>query len=258
MSKTALITGASNGIGRELAIRFAQDRHNVVLVARSEGKLNQLADQLRQQYGVTVTVIAKDLAGFHAPKEIYDQLQQAGIHINYLANNAGIGCFGHFVTNDIKQEMQMVDLNVRALTYMSKLFLPDMVKRRQGGILNVASTAAFQPGPLMANYYATKAYVLSLTEALANELKGTGVTISALCPGPTETGFVQEANMEGSKLFESGVMDAKTVAEMGYQGLMAGETVVIPGWKNKLIAMSVRLVPRKWVPGIVRKVQERG
>ncbi|WP_139492409.1 SDR family NAD(P)-dependent oxidoreductase [Brevibacillus dissolubilis] len=258
MSKTALITGASSGIGRELAIRFAQDRHNVILVARSEGKLKELADQIRTQYGVTVTIIAKDLADIHAPKEIYDQLQQAGIQVDYLANNAGIGCFGDFVTNDIDQEMQLIDLNVRALAYMSRLFLPDMVKRRHGGILNVASTAAFQPGPLMANYYASKSYVLSLTEALANELKGTGVTISALCPGPTETDFVKEAHMEGSKLFKGDVMSAKAVAEMGYDGLMAGQTIVIPGLKNKLMAWSVRLVPRKWVPGIVRKVQEKG
>jgi short-subunit dehydrogenase len=189
VSKTVLITGASGGIGKELADRFAKDGYDLVLVARSEGKLVDLAKEYRDKYRVQATVFAKDIALPGMVEEIYGELRKKGIAVDYLVNNAGFGLYGEFLETQIEQETNMIDINIKALTVMTKVFLPDMVKRRQGGVLNVASLVAFFPGPLMAVYYATKAYVLSFTETLENELRGTGVTVTALCPGPTATGF---------------------------------------------------------------------
>ncbi len=255
MAQTALITGASNGIGKELACLFAKDGVDLVLVARSEDKLRQLAAELNRQYGVQVTVIAKNLERMDAVREVYEEVNARGLKVTYLVNNAGFGMYGPFLETATEQELGMIDLNVKALTYLTKLFEPQMVQRRQGGILNVASTAAFQPGPLMAVYYATKAYVLSFTEALENELRGTGVTVTAFCPGPTHTGFAEQANLGRSKLFQAGVMDAKTVAAMGYAGFRRGRRIVIPGWKNRLLAGAVGFLPRKLVTDIVRRIQ---
>jgi short-subunit dehydrogenase len=253
--QTALITGASNGIGYELTKLFAADGYDLVLVARSEGKMQALAAELQAKHGVQVTVLAKDLSDTNAPSEVYAELQQRGLHVDILVNNAGYGTYGLFVNTDLDNELRMIRLNIEALTHLSKLFVRDMVKQGGGKILNVASTASFQPGPLMAVYYATKAYVLSFSEALANELQGTGVTVTALCPGPTESGFQAKAQMQNSKLVQRSIMDAKTVAVAGYRGLMQGRTVVIPGLQNRLMAMAVRFTPRKLVTKIVRHVQ---
>lgn len=252
----ALVTGASGGIGLELARLFAADGRDLVLVARSRDKLSTLADELSAKHGVTARVVARDLARPEAPLEIFDELKGAGVEVESLVNNAGFGSYGLFAETDARAELEMLQVNVVALTHLTKLFLPGMIARRRGRVMQVASTAAFQPGPLMAVYYASKAYVLSFSEALSNECEGTGVTVTALCPGPTETGFVAAAGMEKSKLFEANVMDARTVAEVGYRGMLGGRRVVIPGFKNSVMARAVGFFPRGLVAKVVRRVQE--
>jgi uncharacterized protein len=255
---TALITGASSGIGFEFAHLFARDAHDLVLVARTENKLRDLASRLEAQFGIATTVIAADLAKPNAAQEIVVTLQVHDIEIDALVNNAGFGLGGPFVETDLQKELEMIQVNIVALTALTKLLLPPMVSRRSGRILNLASTAAFQPGPLMAIYYATKAYVLSFSEAIADELRGTGVTVTALCPGPTETGFAAVANMESSRLFKiTKPMNSRDVARIGYEGMKSGKRVVIPGLRNKLVAQSIRITPRRMVTTIVRKLQER-
>jgi len=254
---TALVTGASGGIGEELARLFAADGHDLVLVARSRDKLAGLAEELAGKHGGAARVLAADLARAEAPREIFEELKGAGVTLDALVNNAGVGSYGLFAETDVKSELDLLQVNVVALTHLSKLFLPGMLARRRGYLLNVASTAGFQPGPLMAVYYASKAYVLSLSEALANECAGTGVVVSALCPGPTETGFVAAAGMGDSKLFDRAVMDARTVAVEGYRGLLAGKTVVIPGLRNNLLARSIGFFPRNLVTKVVRGIQEK-
>ncbi|HJQ34177.1 MAG TPA: SDR family oxidoreductase [Pyrinomonadaceae bacterium] len=254
---TALVTGASGGIGEELARLFAADGHDLVLVARSRDKLARLAEELEGKHKVAARVLASDLARPEAPREIFEELNGAGVVVDALVNNAGFGSYGLFAETDLKSELELLQVNVVALTHLSKLFLPGMLARRRGFVMNVASTAAFQPGPLMAVYYASKAYVLSLSEALANECEGTGVRISALCPGPTETGFVAAAGMEQSKLFDRGAMTAREVAEAGYRGMLAGKTLVIPGFRNALVARAVGMMPRGVVTKVVRGIQEK-
>ena len=254
---TALVTGASGGIGEELARLFAADGHDLVLVARSRDKLARLAEELEGKHGVGARVVASDLARPEAPRELFDELQGAGVAVDALVNNAGFGSYGLFAETDLQSELELLQVNVVALTHLTKLFMPGMIARRRGYLMNVASTAAFQPGPLMAVYYASKAYVLSLSEALANECEGTGVVVSALCPGPTETGFVAAAGMGDSKLFDRAVMDARTVAAEGYRGLLAGKTLVIPGFRNNLLARTVGFFPRNLVTKVVRGIQEK-
>src|SRR5579863_8644002 len=205
---TVLITGASGGIGYELAKLFARDRHNLILVARSAEKLGQVATELRA-YGVTVKTIALDLAAPPAPKFLFDQLQREGIAVDILVNNAGYGVYGDFAQMPEQEILGQLDLNIRALTELTRLFLPTMLARRSGRIMNVASTAGFQPGPLMAVYYATKAYVISFTEAVANELHNSGVTVTCFCPGATHTGFAARAGVEKARLFKVGAMSAE-------------------------------------------------
>jgi uncharacterized protein len=255
--KTALITGASSGIGYELAQILAADHVHLVLTARSQDKLEQMKEELEREYTISVHVIPIDLSIPEAPAAIVRELERRGLVIDILVNSAGFGLNGAFAETEWSEEAGMIQLNIIALTELCKRLMKGMIERGDGKILNVASTAAFQPGPFMAVYYATKAYVLSFSEALANELKGTGVTVTALCPGPTETGFGQRAQMEGTLLFKRGVMDAKTVARAGYDGLKKGKTVVIPGVKNALLAQLVRLMPRNAVTNIVRMLQER-
>ncbi|HMG60267.1 MAG TPA: SDR family oxidoreductase [Burkholderiales bacterium] len=251
-----LITGASEGIGHELTKCFAAHKHPLVLVARNEEKLKRLGGEIASAHGVRVSHIAQDLAVPDGAFKVRKRVEELGLAIDVLVNNAGVGTFGLFAEAYIESELRMMQLNMISVTALTKLFLPDMLKRRRGRILNVASTAAFQPGPLMAVYYASKAYVLSFSEALANELKGTGVSASVLCPGPTRSGFQQSAGMETSKLFRRGVMNASDVAEIAYRDLMRGKTTIIPGWRNKILAFSVRLGPRKVLPMIVRLMQE--
>ncbi len=254
-----MITGASGGIGADLAEIFARNGYNLVLLARNEAALEQHASRLKTQYQISAKFLAKDLSLPNAADEVFDYLQNEPLHVDVLVNNAGFGIFGPFWEADFIALTQLMNLNVVALTQLTRLLLPPMLRKR-GKILNVASTAAFQPGPLMAAYYASKAYVLSLSEALANELKGTGVTVTALCPGPVRTEFQKRANMEESGLLSGRllkVMDSKTVAEIGYKGMMKGKSIVIPGLLNKIGVFGVRLGPRKLITQITRKIQEK-
>jgi short-subunit dehydrogenase len=253
MNKTALITGASSGLGKEFAIIHASKGDNLVLVARSKDKLDALKFELEKQYGISVYVIGKDLSDQYAPKKVYDELQNQKIHVDYLINNAGFGDFGLFAETKWEKQLEMINLNVTCLTYLTRLFLPEMIKNKFGKILNLASTAAFQPGPTMSVYFATKAYVLSFSEAIANELKGTGVTVTALCPGATDTGFKDAASLDKSNLFKGNqIATSKEVAEFGYTKMMQGKTVVIHGIVNNLMAQSVRFAPRNIVTTIAR------
>jgi uncharacterized protein len=254
MKQTALITGASSGIGLDLAHLFAEDGHDVVLVARSEDKLRELAKELEAKHGIRATVIVADLAKPHAPQQIF----VVAPPVDILVNNAGYGTSGKFAETDLRAELDMIQVNLAALTHLTKLFLGPMLERRRGRILNVASTASFQPGPLMAVYYATKAYVLSFSEAIAEETRGTGVTVTALCPGPTATGFQKAANMGSEALLKvMRPVSSMEVARAGYRGLMRGKRIVIPGMKNKLGVQSLRVSPRAVVTKVVRALQER-
>jgi hypothetical protein len=252
---TALITGASGGIGYELAKLFAKDHHDLVLVARSGDKLSRFAVELQSQFGVAAKSVALDLTNPAAPQSLFNQLAGEGIAVDILVNNAGYGVFGEFNQASTEETMGQIQLNVTALTHLTKLFLTPMVGRRSGRILNVASTAGFQAGPLMAVYYATKSYVILFSEALANELEGSGVTVTCLCPGATDTGFQGRAGNDQTLLFKKlQPMEAKTVARDGYRGLMAGKTLVVSGFRNWLVAESVRFAPRKMVTAISRKI----
>lgn len=257
-SLTALITGASGGIGCELAKLFAKDHHNLVLVARNAPRLAQVADELQRQFGITVTTVAVDLTEPTAPQSLFAQLQSAGLAVDILVNNAGYGRYGEFADVPLEENLGQIQLNVTALTELTKLFLGPMLERRSGRIMNVASTAGFQPGPLMAVYYATKAYVISFSEAIANELADKGITVTCLCPGATETGFAGRAGNDATRLFKNlRPMDAKAVARAGYRGLLKGKTLVIPGFRNWLVAESIRVSPRKMATAVSRWVSER-
>ena len=249
----ALVTGASAGIGRELADVLAREGHDLVLVARREAELTELARELKERHGVDSRVVPADLAGPAGPQQVVDALDGAALDV--LVNNAGFGGHGSFADRSRDDDLRMVAVNVTALTDLTKLVLPGMVARGRGRVLNVASTAAFQPGPFMAVYYATKAYVLSLSEALAEELSGTGVTVTCLCPGVTSTEFQQVADVENIAL-NSGplVMTARAVAEAAYKGMSRGKRLVIPGAHNKVGVMSVRLSPRPVVLKVVRRL----
>ena len=253
---TALVTGASSGIGLDLARELAKNGHDVVLVARTASRLQGVAAEL-QKSGVTAQVIAADLSRPSEAEEIVSELKRRNLDIEVLVNNAGYGLTGPFAENDLQRELGMIQVNIVALTHLTKLLLRPMVARRRGRILNVASTAAFQPGPLMAVYYATKAYVLSFSEALADELRNSGVTVTTLCPGPTRTGFAEIAKMTESRLFTMmRPMSSEDVARTGYRGMMSGKRLVIPGAKNKLLVQSLRVSPRRTVTALVRKFQE--
>jgi uncharacterized protein len=255
---TALITGSSNGIGLELAKVHASKGDNLVLVARNKSKLDELKTELERQYKISVYTIGKDLSANNSAKEVYDETTKQNIQIDYLINNAGFGDFGMFVETDWNKELQMINLNITTLTQFTKLYLQDMVKRRNGKIMNVASTAAFQSGPTMAVYYATKAYVLSFSEAVNNEVSDKGVTITTLCPGATESGFQAAAAMEESNLVKGKKLPtSKEVAEYGYASMMKGKTVAIHGLINYLMANSVRFTPRSLVVKLTRKIQDK-
>ena len=254
---TALVTGASSGIGLDLSRELAKNGHDVVLAARTAAKLQEVAGEL-QKSGVTAHVIASDLSRPNAAEDIVSELRRRNIEIDVLVNNAGYGLTGPFAENDLQRELAMIQVNIVALTHLTKLLLRPMVARRRGRILNVASTAAFQAGPLMAVYYATKAYVLSFSEAIADELRNSGVTVTALCPGPTQTGFAEVAKMTESRLFTMmRPMSSADVARAGYRGMMSGKRLVIPGAKNKMLVQSLRVSPRRTVTALVRKFQEK-
>lgn len=257
---TALITGASAGIGYALSRCFAADHHDLILVARQQHKLAQAAEELGREFHVATTVIAADLAQPDAPRKIFDAVQAEALSVDFLVNNAGFGLGGAFAETQLVTELEMVQVNIASLVYLTKLFLPELLARKSGRIMNVASTAAFQPGPLMAVYYASKAFVLSFSEAIANELSGTGVTVTALCPGPTASEFQVRANIQETRLIKSkllGFMNAEEVARIGYQGLMRGKRLVIPGLMNKLGVQGTRMSPRRVSTQIARLLQER-
>ncbi len=255
--ETVLITGASSGIGRELARLFAGDGSDLVLVARREDRLRELSSELASRYGVQVRVLPKDLGQPSAGREIEEELRKAGIELDVLVNNAGYGDRGEFSRLGLERQMQMLQVNMAAVTELTRRFLPPMIGRGRGGVLNVASTAAFQPGPLLSVYYATKAYVLHLSEGIAEELRGAGVTMTCLCPGPTSTEFGDEAHMQGTLLLRLGAMQAAAVARAGHAGFRRRRVIVVPGIRSRLIALSVRIAPRLLVRKIV-KLLHRG
>jgi uncharacterized protein len=252
----ALVTGASSGIGRELSRILAREGHDLVLVARREPELQELADELKSHYGTTSTVVTTDLSAPEGAPQVFDAVTAAGLDIDVLVNNAGFGGSGRFTETDAGHEQRMVAVNIVALTDLTKLFLPAMTERRRGRVLNVASTAAFQPGPFMAIYYASKAYVLSFTEAIAEELVGTGVTATALCPGVVPSGFQDTAGISDSSplLHSPGVKSAEYVAEAGYDGMIHGRRVVVPGALNKIGVQSLRIAPRRAVVSVIRRL----
>ncbi|MBI3249545.1 MAG: SDR family oxidoreductase [Deltaproteobacteria bacterium] len=256
---TALITGASAGIGYALSRCFAADHHDLILVARQEQKLRHVAEELHREFQVSTHVIAADLAQADAPRKLADAVQANSLTVDFLVNNAGFGLGGKFTETALATELEMVQVNIVSLVYLTKLFLPAMVERKSGRIMNVASTAAFQPGPFMAVYYATKAFVLSFSEAIGNELSGTGVTVTALCPGPTASDFQARANIQETRLVKSklmGFMSTEAVAQVGYRGLMSGKRVVVPGVMNKLGVQGTRVLPRRLSAQIARMLQE--
>ncbi len=257
MGQTVLVTGASTGIGRSLAHLFAADGYDVVLVARREPALDDLARTLEDRHGVRTHVRTADLAHAHAAEELVQGLRAEGLAIDVLVNNAGVGMQGPFASLALDRQLAMIALNVTALTTLTGLLLPDMLARRQGGILNVGSTAGFQPGPFMAVYYATKAYVDSFTEALAEELDGSGLRVTCLAPGPTTTEFAATAGATDSALFRGDMMTADEVARIGYEAWKAARPLVVTGARNKLRQFMVRVLPRRTVLKAVRGLNTR-
>lgn len=250
-----VVTGASSGIGAELARVFAEGGRALVLVARRRERLEQLAADLRSRHGVAVEVIAADLEDPDAPQSLVRAIAERGIAIDTLVNNAGFGLRGRFADQSYDGLVGMVELNVVAVTKLCRLVLPGLIAARRGGVINVASTAAYQAGPNLALYYATKAFVLSLSEALHEEAKGHGVKVTALCPGPTTTEFADRANMAGLRLFKVGAMSASEVARLGVKGYEAGRAVVIPGFANRLGSIGAQLLPRVITRRIAGRIQ---
>jgi uncharacterized protein len=255
MSKTALITGSSNGIGYELAKIHAEKGDNLVLVARTISKLDELKKELEVKNKIQVYTICKDLSLPDAAREVYDELKQQNIIIDYLINNAGLGDFALFAESDWEKQKKMINLNITALTHLTWLFLTDMIKQGSGKIMNVASTAAFQPGPTMSVYFATKAFVLSFSEALNTEVRDKGITVTALCPGSTESGFHAAAIGDRGPVKERRLPSSKQVADYGYRAMMKGRTVAIHGIMNAIMANAVRFIPRAIIVKSVKKIQ---
>ncbi|WP_136468843.1 SDR family NAD(P)-dependent oxidoreductase [Flagellimonas onchidii] len=257
MEKTALITGASSGIGKELARIHAERNGDLIIVARRQEKLNELKSELEQKFAVKVLTIVKDLSNPDAPKEIFEEIQQKGIQIHYLINNAGFGLRGKFHELSWERQQQMINLNMVALTELMYLFLPEMIARNSGKILNTSSTASFLPGPLQAIYYASKAYVTYLGNAIAEELYDTNITVTTLMPGATETEFASTSGMDKTGLFEKTV-SARSVAEDGYNGMLEGKLDVISGltFSQSLMMKTIPFTPKKVILKQVRKMQE--
>ena len=253
-----LITGASSGIGYELACVFARNNHNLILVARSTDKLNALRIEIEKHYKVVAEVIPVDLSKTDSAETLFNEVKKRNLKIDILVNNAGFGDHDYFINSDINKIEEMILLNILTLTKLTKLFLPQMILSQSGKILNVASTAAFQPGPLMSVYYATKAYVLSFSEGLYEELKGTGVSTTALCPGPTESGFQKVAQMSDVPILNAmRIPTSKEVAEYGYDALMKNQAVAIHGVLNNVLARSTGFVPRSVIRKMMMKLQAK-
>ena len=254
--QTALVTGASTGIGADLAECFAGDGYNLVLAARTESALRQVADRLAATYNVTATPIVADLQSIGGGTRLADDIARRGLSVDVVVNNAGYGVAGAFERSDAAAQLGMIDLNDRALVELTHIYWPRMLANRRGGVLNVASTAAFQPGPLMAIYYASKAFVLSFSEALWEEARGTGVKVSCLCPGPTVSKFRERAGTGKVRLSKTGTpMASMPVARMGYEAWQANRRVIITGTRNRVIASLVAFMPRTTVLRLVRNLQ---
>mgnify|MGYP003666448752 FL=1 len=256
MKKTALITGGASGLGFELALLFAKDDYNLILVDINAEKLEEAKNKIEYSFSIEVKIMAKDLSQINISSEIMYELGNPEIDV--LVNNAGFGCFGAFHEVDWERQSQMLNLHVLTTTHLTKLVVEGMVERGSGKILNLSSLAAFQPGPLMSLYYATKGYILSFSEAIANELKGTGVTVTALCPGPTKTSFQQVvANDSSENKIAFNMASAEAVAFYGYKSMNQGKEVAIPGGINKILGSLPRFLPRNMATRIVRKIQEK-
>ncbi|MBA2431251.1 MAG: SDR family oxidoreductase [Chthoniobacterales bacterium] len=254
-NETALITGASSGIGLHLAHEFAQHGHPLILVAPVQAELDEVAQQITAATGVPVTVIAKDLEQPKAAQEIFDQLQSSGTMVEILVNNAGHGQAGKYWEISLEKDLSILRLNVEAVLRMTKLFLPPMISRGRGRVLNTASVAGFEPGPLLAVYHASKAFVLSLSESLATELEDTGVTLTALCPGPTDTDFFPKADMMETRAFQQ-AMAPQEVAKAGYKGVMGGDRIVVPGMMNKTLVFARRILTEEAQSKVNQKFYE--
>jgi short-subunit dehydrogenase len=255
---TVLITGASSGIGFELSKIFAKNGYHLVLVSQNESNLKRAASDIRKQYSdAQITIIPKDLSLPSSPEEIFESLTQKSIEVDILINSAGIQVYGPFNETNLEDDLRLISLNMLALTKLTKLFLKGMVERGYGKILNLGSTGSFQPCPLNAIYCAGKAYVLHFSEGIAEELKGTGVTVTTLCPGATRTDFARRAKIEDIRLFKDYIMDAEKVAEIGYKALMKGKPVVVAGMLNKIMTSSVRFSPRGLVTKIGNYIMQR-
>jgi short-subunit dehydrogenase len=251
-NKTALITGASSGIGREVAKILSKERNTLILVSRSQNRLQELKKELEGASPVNIKLVVKDLSETGAAEDIYREIENEHITVDTLVNIAGFGNYGPFAGTSWRKEADMLAVNIAALTQLTKLFIKGMVERKQGRIMNVSSTAAFQPGPMMAVYYASKAYVLSFSQAVAKEVEGTGVTVTALCPGPTATGFAKAAGMEHVRLFRyKNPASPADVARYGCEAMMKGKTVAIPGLLNRIMAFSTRFASRNLLLAIV-------
>ena len=257
MKKVALITGASSGIGKELAEIHAEKGGDLVVVARSIDKLNDLKKNLEEKHQIKVMIIQKDLTNPSATKEVYDEVKAAGVKVDYLINNAGFGGLGKFNERALQEDMAMINLNIAALTSMTHYFLQDFVKADSGKVLNVSSTASLMPGPMQAVYYATKAYVTYFSNAIAEELSDTNVTVTNLMPGATETKFAKVSGMDKTVLFDK-VASARSVAEDGYDGMLKGKLDVISGltFGQKLMISMVPLTPKKMILKQIKQMQQ--
>lgn len=251
-----VITGASSGIGYELAKLFARDGYQLVLIASNAARLAEAARTLQQTTAMPILTLVQDLSRPNAPEDIVTAIHQQQLKPTVLVNNAGVGVAGSFTHTDLALELAMIHVNVVALTHLTKLFLPDVIKSGQGKILNVASTGAFVPGPLMPVYFATKAYVLSFSQALAHDLRATGVSVTTLCPGPTRTDFYRRAGTGPPRLARGHMMTAQAVALAGYRGLMRRKTVVIPGWRHRLGVLALRALPQDAATRLMRALQQ--
>lgn len=252
MKKWALITGASQGIGLEFARLFAVEDWDLIILARDETRLKEVAKDLSARHGVKVKVLAKDLSRIETPREIFDELQREGIFVSALVNNAGFAFQGPFAEIDLQKHLDLTQVNITSLVQLTHLFLQPMLARREGRILNVASTAAFQPGPFMAMYYASKAFVYSFSSALTEELRGSGVTVTALCPGLTKSEFHNRAQAKRSKALP--MMEASEVAKIGYRAMVSGKPRVIAGTLNKITAAIAKTLPAGFMAKAVRRI----
>lgn len=250
--KFTLITGATSGIGLELSKVFGKNGHNLFITGRNEEKLKEIRNDLPKD--IEIIALKGDLKNQDFIDSIKEKCKRENIFIEFLVNNAGVGSFGEFYNVDKDVDLAMIDINTRALTHLTKLFLPDMIKKNSGGVMNLCSTAAFSPGPYMAVYYATKAYVLSFTEGLKEEVSGKNIKISAVCPGPTKTAFQSTAKVKKAEFAKKALMEPEKVAEISYKEFMKGKTVIIPGLNNKLLVLGSKILPRKCLSKIICKV----